>query len=78
MESLTNPQGYLLAVLFTIGAVLVTTLIYLAINPRSVAIKGESADLRYIGFALLLIILSAGTIASLLYLGKLGLEMPKL
>jgi len=63
----------LYAVLFTIGAILVTSLLYLALRPKSIEVEGEGADLRYIGFALALIILTAFTVFSLLYLGKSGL-----
>jgi hypothetical protein len=63
----------LFAILFTIGAVLITTLLYLALNPKTLELGGEGADLRYIGFALLLIILSAATLGSMLVLGKLNL-----
>ena len=59
-------------ILFTIGAVLITSLMYLALNPRSLELGGEGADLRYIAFALVLIILSAATIGSMLVLGKLN------
>jgi hypothetical protein len=62
--------GAVFALIFVIGSILVTSLIYLAINPRSINIEGEGADLRYIGFALLLIILSAATIGAMLLLGK--------
>lgn len=62
--------GVLFVLIFVIGSVLVTGLIYLAINPRSVNVEGEGADLRYIGFALVLIILSAAAIGAMLMLGK--------
>lgn len=62
--------GVVFALIFVIGSILVTSLIYLAINPRSVNVEGEGADLRYIGFALVLIILSAATIGAMLMLGK--------
>ncbi|GEM88047.1 hypothetical protein [Meiothermus granaticius] len=64
--------GWTLAILFTIGVVLVTTLLYLALRPRSVEYEGEGADLRFIGFALLLIILTAATILVMLLLGRVG------
>lgn len=63
--------GWTLGILFTIGAVLVTTLLFLALRPRSVEYGGEGADLRFIGFALVLIILTAGTVLSILLLGRL-------
>ncbi|MER3482750.1 MAG: hypothetical protein C4332_05965 [Meiothermus sp.] len=57
--------------LFTVGSVLVTTLLYLALRPRSVEYDSEGADLRFIGFALVLIILTAGTVLSILMLGRI-------
>lgn len=61
----------LYAIVFTIGATLVTALIYAALNPKAAASGGETADLRYIGYALVLIILTAVTVLSLLLLGKI-------
>lgn len=60
----------LYAILFTIGSILVTFLLFLALRPKSIEVESEGADLRYIGFALVLIILTAGTVMSLLILGK--------
>lgn len=62
----------LFAILFTIGSILVTWLLYLALRPRALEVESEGADLRYIGMALVLIILTAATVASMLILGKLG------
>ncbi|RDI95679.1 hypothetical protein DV704_05220 [Meiothermus sp. QL-1] len=62
----------LFAILFTIGSILVTWLLYLALRPRAVEAESEFADLKYIGLALVLIILTAATVASILILGKLG------
>ncbi len=62
----------LFAILFTIGSILVTWLLYLALRPRTLEVESEGADLRYIGMALVLIILTAATITSMLLLGKLG------
>lgn len=61
----------LYAIVFTIGAVLVTSLIYAALNPRAAASGGENPDLRFIGYALVLIIITAITVVSLLLLGKI-------
>jgi len=63
--------GWTLGILFTVGSVLVTTLLYLALRPRSVEYDSEGADLRFIGFALVLIILTAGTVLSILMLGRI-------
>ncbi|MBF6595328.1 MAG: hypothetical protein IVW51_12920 [Thermaceae bacterium] len=65
-------MGWTLGILFTIGAVLVTTLLYLALRPRSVEYESEGADLRFIGFALVLIILTAATLLSMFLLGRVG------
>ncbi len=62
----------LFAILFAIGSILVTWLLYLALRPRALEVESETADLRYIGVALVLIILTAATVASMLLLGKLG------
>lgn len=61
----------LFAILFTIGSILVTWLLYMALRPHSMQVESEGADLRFVGFALILIILTAGTVASMLYLGKI-------
>lgn len=61
----------LFAILFTIGSILVTWLLYLALRPRTLEVESEVADLRYIGMALILIILTATTVAAMLILGKL-------
>ena len=60
----------LYAILFTIGSILVTFLLFLSLRPKAIEVESEGADLRYIGFALVLIILTAGTVMSLLILGK--------
>lgn len=61
----------LFAILFTIGSILVTWLLYLALRPRALEVESEGADLRYVAMSLLLIILTAATVASMLILGKL-------
>ncbi len=61
----------LFAILFTIGSILVTWLLYLALRPRTLEVESEGADLRYVGMALVLIIITAATITSMLYLGKI-------
>ena len=58
------------ALLFTLGAIVVTWLLFVALRPSNMERGGEGDDLRYIGFALVLIIISAATIASMLILGK--------
>lgn len=63
--------GWTLAILFSVGSVLVTTLLYLALRPRSLEYESEGADLRFIGFALVLIILTAGTLLSMFLLGRI-------
>jgi hypothetical protein len=60
----------LFAILFTLGSILVTWLLYLALRPRALEVESEGADLRYVGMALVLIILTAATITSMLLLGK--------
>jgi len=62
----------LFAILFTFGSILVTWLMYLALRPRTLEVESETADLRYIAMALVLIILTAATVAAMLILGKLG------
>lgn len=61
----------LFAILFAIGSILVTWLLYLALRPRTLEVESEGADLRYVAMALLLIILTAATVASMLILGKM-------
>lgn len=56
--------------LFAIGAALVTLLFYLILNPRVLTTEGETFDLRFILFMLMLIILTASTLAVMLVLGK--------
>ncbi|KGQ21177.1 hypothetical protein [Thermus filiformis] len=58
-------------VLFALGAALVTLLFYLILNPRTVTTEGETFDLRFVLFMLLLIILSAATVSLMLLLGKM-------
>ncbi len=60
--------GYL--ALFALGAALVTLFFYLILNPRILTTEGETFDLRFVLFMLLLILLSAGTVAYMLILGK--------
>ncbi|GAA5336341.1 MULTISPECIES: hypothetical protein [Thermus] len=57
-------------VLFALGVALVTLLFYLILNPRVLTTEGETFDLRFILFMLILIILSAATVALMLLLGK--------
>ncbi|MER3451194.1 MAG: hypothetical protein C4300_03105 [Thermus sp.] len=57
--------------LFALGAALVTLLFYLILNPRTVTTEGETFDLRFIAFMLLLIILSAATVGFILLLGRM-------
>lgn len=57
--------------LFALGAALVTLLFYLILNPRVLTTEGETFDLRFILFMLALIILSAGTVALMLVLGRM-------
>ncbi|WP_243028457.1 MULTISPECIES: hypothetical protein [Thermus] len=58
-------------VLFAMGAALVTLLFYLILNPRILTTEGETFDLRFILFMLMLIILAASTVAVMLVLGKM-------
>lgn len=55
---------------FALGAALVTLLFYLILNPRVLTTEGETFDLRFIFFMLLLIVLAASTVALMLWLGK--------
>ncbi|WP_114313670.1 hypothetical protein [Thermus caldifontis] len=57
--------------LFAIGAAVVTLLFYLILNPRVLTTEGETFDLRFILFMLMLIILAASTVAVMLVLGKM-------
>ncbi len=50
--------------LFALGAALVTLLFYLILNPRVLTTEGETFDLRFILFMLILIVLAASTVAS--------------
>jgi hypothetical protein len=61
----------LLAIIFTVGAILVTWLLFTALRPSSIEIEGETADLRFVGYALVLIVLTAVTVAAMLILGKI-------
>ncbi|RTH38138.1 hypothetical protein CSW37_05140 [Thermus scotoductus] len=58
-------------VLFALGAALVTLLFYLILNPRVLTTEGETFDLRFILFMLMLIVLAASTVALMLILGKM-------
>ncbi|WP_298630792.1 hypothetical protein [uncultured Thermus sp.] len=58
-------------VLFAMGAALVTLLFYLILNPRILTTEGETFDLRFVLFMLILIILAASTVAVMLVLGKM-------
>ena len=57
--------------LFALGAALVTLLFYLILNPRVLTTEGETFDLRFILFMLILIVLSAATVALKLLLGRM-------
>ncbi|WP_105316835.1 hypothetical protein [Thermus tenuipuniceus] len=57
--------------LFALGAALVTLLFYLILNPRVLTTEGETFDLRFILFMLMLIILAASTVGLMLVLGKM-------
>ncbi|MEN2982662.1 MAG: hypothetical protein ABDH20_09115 [Thermus sp.] len=57
--------------LFALGAALVTLLFYLILNPRVLTTEGETFDLRFILFMLVLIVLAAGTVALMLVLGRM-------
>ncbi|WP_028490566.1 hypothetical protein [Thermus islandicus] len=57
--------------LFALGAALVTLLFYLILNPRVLTTEGETFDLRFILFMLILIVLAAGTVAFMLLLGRM-------
>ncbi|GAB5603013.1 hypothetical protein FJNA_15380 [Thermus sp. FJN-A] len=57
--------------LFALGAALVTLLFYLILNPRILTTEGETFDLRFILFMLILIVLAASTVAFMLLLGKM-------
>lgn len=61
----------LFAILFIIGSILVTWLLYLALRPRALEVQSEWADLRYVGISLVLVILTALTLTSILLLGKI-------
>lgn len=56
--------------LFALGAALVTLFFYLNLNPRVLTTEGETFDLRFVLFMLLLILLAAGTVALMLLIGK--------
>lgn len=58
-------------VLFALGAALVTLLFYLILNPRVLTTEGETFDLRFTLFMLILIVLAAGTVAFMLLLGRM-------
>jgi hypothetical protein len=62
----------LFAIIFTVLSVAITWLLYLALRPRTLEVESETADLRYIAMALVLIVLTAAAVASMLILGKLG------
>ena len=55
--------------LFALGAALLTLFFYLILNPRVLTTEGETFDLRFVLF-MLLIILAAGTVALMLLIGK--------
>lgn len=57
--------------LFALGAALVTLLFYLILNPRVLTTEGETFDLRFVLFMLVLIVLAASTVAFMLILGRM-------
>jgi hypothetical protein len=57
--------------LFALGAAIVTLLFYLILNPRVLTTEGETFDLRFVLFMLVLIVLSAATVALMLILGRM-------
>ncbi|MBW6395705.1 MAG: hypothetical protein ABWJ63_10040 [Thermus sp.] len=57
--------------LFALGAALVTLLFYLILNPRVLTTEGETFDLRFILFMLMLIVLAASTVGLMLILGRM-------
>jgi hypothetical protein len=57
--------------LFALGAAIVTLLFYLILNPRVLTTEGETFDLRFILFMLVLIVLSAATVAFMFILGRM-------
>jgi len=64
-------EKVLFIIIFTVLAIMVTWLLYLALRPRAIEVESEMADLRYVGLSLVLIILTAVAVASVLILGKL-------
>jgi|GEM_PF-166816 hypothetical protein len=64
--------AYLYIVLFVIGVLLVSGMLYVALNPRSLGRRGETADLRYIWFAFIVILSTVGALASVWILGDKG------
>lgn len=60
----------LIILLVAIGVVLLVAFFYLIFNPRSMSASGPNSDLRFVGFALLLIVMTSGTIGFWLVLGK--------
>lgn len=60
----------LIILLITIGVVVLTAAFYLIFNPRSMSATGPNSDLRFVGLALLLIIMTAGTFGIWWVLGK--------
>ena len=44
---------------------------FVSLNPKAASSGGETADLRFVGYALVLIIITAVTLLSLLLLGKI-------
>jgi hypothetical protein len=57
--------------LFALGAAIVTLLFYLILNPRVLTTEGETFDLRFVLFMLVLIVLSAATVAFMFILGRM-------
>jgi len=57
--------------LFALGAAIVALLFYLILNPRVLTTEGETFDLRFVLFMLVLIVLSAATVALMLILGRM-------
>jgi hypothetical protein len=64
-----NPWIY--AGAFTFGVIVVTYLLFLLLGQRNMKARGELADIRFVTLALVLIVSTGLTLASLLILGKM-------
>ncbi len=60
----------LYGIAFAIGSILVTYLLFVLLGQRNIRYRGETADIRFVGLALVLIILTAVTLCAMLLLGK--------